>query len=189
MTHAPEAGWLDYAPVGPTPDELLDISNKVRPFWGGLLQSLDALGHDELARRWTEAQNLIRENGVTYNVYGDPRGLNRPWQLDPIPFLISPEEARTLERGLIQRGRLLEALMRDFYGPQKSLAGGLIPRELLFANPAFLRSCHNLEAPHGRYLHLYAAANARDYAILARTARVQETDEGFEIGAMLLGGG
>jgi uncharacterized circularly permuted ATP-grasp superfamily protein/uncharacterized alpha-E superfamily protein len=157
MTNAPEGGWLDYAPVGPTPDELLDISNNVRPFWSGLLHSLDALGRDELARRWAEAQNLIRENGVTYNVYGDPRGLNRPWQLDPIPFLISPEEARTLERGLIQRGRLLEALMRDFYGPQKSLAGGLIPRELIFANPAFLRSCHNLEAPHGRYLHLYAA--------------------------------
>ena len=90
-------------------------------------------------------------------MYGDPRGLNRPWQLDPIPFLISPEEARTLERGLIQRGRLLEALMRDFYGPQKSLESGLIPRELIFANPAFLRSCHNLEPSNGRYLHLYAA--------------------------------
>ena len=32
---------------------------------------------------------LIRENGVTYNVYGDPQGIDRPWQLDLIPLLIS----------------------------------------------------------------------------------------------------
>ena len=43
----------------------------------------------ELTRRWEDARQLIRENGVTYNVYGDPRGLDRPWQLDPIPLLIS----------------------------------------------------------------------------------------------------
>ena len=27
---------------------------------------------------------LLRENGVTYNVYGDPRGTDRPWELDPV---------------------------------------------------------------------------------------------------------
>ncbi|MBS0264798.1 MAG: circularly permuted type 2 ATP-grasp protein [Planctomycetes bacterium] len=156
-TESREEGWLAYTPAGLAPDELYDATGRVRPYWQELLQSLDELGPQELGRRWLEAQNLIRENGVTYNVYGDPRGLNRPWQLDPIPFLISPEEVRELERGLIQRARLLEVLMRDLYGPQKSLSSGLIPRELIFANPGFLRSCHHLTPPGGRYLHLYAA--------------------------------
>ena len=49
----------------------------------------ETLGNDEVRRRWEESQDLIRQNGVTYNVYGDPRGMNRPWQLDPIPLLIS----------------------------------------------------------------------------------------------------
>jgi uncharacterized circularly permuted ATP-grasp superfamily protein/uncharacterized alpha-E superfamily protein len=150
-------GWLDYSPAGSTPDELYDPQGRVRPHWTNFRKSLESLGAAELTRRWVEAQDLIRENGVTYNVYGDPRGLNRPWQLDPIPLLISAEEAEILERGLIQRGRLLEALMRDLYGPQQCLALGLLPRELVFANPAFLRSCHHMRVSQDRYLHLYGA--------------------------------
>ena len=40
-------------------------------------------GRDELTRRWEQARRLIRENGITHNVYGDPNGLDRPWSLDP----------------------------------------------------------------------------------------------------------
>ncbi|HTI51528.1 MAG TPA: circularly permuted type 2 ATP-grasp protein, partial [Planctomycetaceae bacterium] len=154
---APGAGWLEYAPRVETPDELFDSAGGVRPHWELFLGSLRELGLAELTRRWNEAKHLIHENGVTYNVYGDPRGMNRPWQLDPIPQLIDSADAELLERGLIQRGRLLEALMRDLYGPQESLALGLVPRQLVYHNPAFLRSCHNIRVPGDRYLHLYAA--------------------------------
>src|SRR5262245_47942037 len=108
-----EAGWHGYAADPQTPDELFDGASMVRGHWDTFLKSLEGMGASELARRWTEAQQVIRENGVTYNVYGDPRGMNRPWQLDPIPLLISTHEARTLERGLTQRGMLLEALRDD----------------------------------------------------------------------------
>ena len=47
--------------------------------------------------------------------------------------------------------------MLDLYGPQQCLATGLVPRELVFANPAFLRPCHHMQVPLNRYLHLYAA--------------------------------
>src|SRR5262249_7992379 len=99
---------------------------------------------------------LIRENGVTYRVYGDPRGQYRPWQLDPLPLLIPPAEAAVLEAGLIQRARLLEAILADLYGPHQLLKEGLYPPELVFANPGFLRPCHGLTLPGGRYLHLTA---------------------------------
>ena len=49
--------------------------------------TLGGLGLGELTHRWEEARHLIRENGVTYNVYGDPRGMDRPWELDPVPLL------------------------------------------------------------------------------------------------------
>jgi uncharacterized circularly permuted ATP-grasp superfamily protein/uncharacterized alpha-E superfamily protein len=151
------AGWLDYLPHPEIPDELFDPAAGVRSHWAVFLKSLKGLGTAELTRRWTEAQHLIHENGVTYNVYGDPRGMNRPWQLDPIPLLIASDEAQSLERGMIQRGRLLEALMADLYGPQQCLAEGLLPRELVYGNPAFLRPCHNIVVSGNRYLHLYAA--------------------------------
>lgn len=153
----PSTNWLGYAPASGASDEVFAASGDVQPHWKSFLESLDLLGLPELTRRWQEAQHLIRENGVTYNVYGDPRGMERPWQLDPIPLLISPAEAKLLEAGLVQRARLLEALGRDLYGPQRCLSEGYLPPEIVFPNPAFLRSCHGIRWPHDRLLHLYAA--------------------------------
>jgi uncharacterized circularly permuted ATP-grasp superfamily protein/uncharacterized alpha-E superfamily protein len=138
-------------------DEAADPRGVAREHWKGFFESLDELSPSELSRRWREAQHLIRENGVTYNVYGDPRGISRPWQLDPIPLLISPKEAAVLEGGLVQRGKLLELILTDLYGPQKLLYAGLIPPELVFPNPGFLRAAHGVKLPENRFLHLYAA--------------------------------
>src|SRR5436309_2594531 len=84
-----EAEWLGYSARGDTPDEVFDTRGQVRPHWQSFLRSLRDLGLAELTRRWSEARHIIRENGVTYNIYGDPRGRDRPWQLDPVPLLIT----------------------------------------------------------------------------------------------------
>src|SRR5436190_15548126 len=110
MTYVPSAN-----------DEAVDSSGNPRSYWAPFFESLDDLGPEELARRWRDAQHLIRENGVTYNVYGDPRGIARPWQLDPVPLLISTAESTHVGRGLTQRGILLERILADIYGPQKLL--------------------------------------------------------------------
>jgi uncharacterized circularly permuted ATP-grasp superfamily protein/uncharacterized alpha-E superfamily protein len=146
-----------YTPPTNTYDEVFADQQHVRPQWQGLLNSLAELGEGELFRRWEDAQHLIRENGVTYNVYADPRGTSRPWQLDPIPLLITPGEFEYLERSLIQRARLFELILQDLYGPQKLLRENLLPPELIFPNPNFLRSCHGLRILGGKFLHLYAA--------------------------------
>ncbi len=151
------SNWLGYAPALGASDEVFAASGEVQPHWKSFLESLDLLGLPELTRRWNEAQHLIRENGVTYNVYGDPRGMERPWQLDPIPLLISSSDAQSLETGLVQRARLLEALGRDLYGPQRCLSEGYLPPEVVFPNPAFLRSCHGIRWQNDRMLHLYGA--------------------------------
>jgi uncharacterized circularly permuted ATP-grasp superfamily protein len=114
-----------------------------------------------LRRRWQTARQRIRENGVTYNVYGDPLGIDRPWNLDPIPLMIPPSEWSQLEAGLIQRARLLNLILADLYGPQKLLRGGQIPPALLFANPGFLRPCNGVTVTGNTYLHLLAVDLAR----------------------------
>lgn len=137
-------------------DEMLDSDGRLREHWQAFTQALQNLGQEEFRHRWQEAKDLIRENGVTYNVYGDPRGLDRPWQLDPLPLLIDAREGDLLETGLLQRARLLEAILADIYGPQLLLRENLLPPELIFANPGFLRPCHGLRLPANRYLHLVA---------------------------------
>ncbi len=142
-------------------DELSADGISPRPHWSGLVESLEGLGSEELAQRWARAERRIRENGVTYNIYGDPLGANRPWKLDPVPLLISAEEWRFIESGIIQRASLLDLLLKDLYGSQKLLAEGRIPAALLFANPAFLRPLAGVPVPNHSFLHLLAVDLAR----------------------------
>jgi uncharacterized circularly permuted ATP-grasp superfamily protein/uncharacterized alpha-E superfamily protein len=142
-------------------DEMSAAPGILRPHWDTFIGSMSALGGEELARRWKIARQRIRENGVTYNVYGDPLGTDRPWNLDSIPLLIPPSEWDLLEAGLIQRARLLNYLLADLYGPQQLLRGGLLPPALVFANPGFWRPCHGLPTAVHPYLHLLAVDLAR----------------------------
>jgi uncharacterized circularly permuted ATP-grasp superfamily protein/uncharacterized alpha-E superfamily protein len=150
-----------YAPTDGIFDEMMSAPGVFRPAWGDYAASISALGGDEMARRWATARQRIRENGVTYNVYGDPLGMDRPWNLDAIPLLISPNEWRELEAGLIQRARLLNWIAADLYGQQKLLRGGHLPPAIVFANPGFLRPCHAVPVPDDAFLHLLAVDLAR----------------------------
>ena len=142
-------------------DEMSAAPGVLRPHWDTYIHSLSALGDQELARRWETARQRIRENGVTYNVYGDPLGMDRPWNLDAIPLIIPPAEWSKLEAGLIQRARLLNLILADLYGPQELLRGGQIPPALVFANPGFWRPCHGITVAGNTYLHLLAVDLAR----------------------------
>ena len=142
-------------------DELSADGVHPRPHWAGLIQALQTLGSEELSNRWARAERRIRENGVTYNIYGDPRGANRPWNIDLIPLLISEGEWKLIEAGILQRARLLELLLEDLYGSQKLLLTGRIPAPLLFANPAFLRPLAAPGIPKQTHLHIVAVDLAR----------------------------
>jgi len=142
-------------------DELSADGLTPRPHWAHLIDSLQEVGTEELGRRWARAERRIRENGITYNVYGDPEGASRPWRIDIVPFLIRAEEWRHIEAGIIQRAQLLSLLLQDLYGPQDLVAKGHFPAALLYANPAFLRPLVGVRVPAHSYLHMLAVDLAR----------------------------
>ncbi len=140
----------------------MDGASAARDDWRRLMSALDDLGEEEFMRRWDEGRRLIQEHGVTYNVYGDPLGAARPWQLDPIPLLIAPDEWASIERAVVQRATLLNRILAEVYGSGgRMLEQRLLPPELVFANPGFLRPCRDLSVPEDVYLHVYAADLAR----------------------------
>ncbi|MEJ0008478.1 MAG: circularly permuted type 2 ATP-grasp protein [Steroidobacteraceae bacterium] len=106
-------------------------------------------------------RRLISENGVTYNVYADPKGADRPWALDPLPLMISAAEWRQIEQGVAQRARVLDALLADLYGPQRLISEGVVPPELPFGHPNFLWPAHGITPVGGTWLHIYAVDLAR----------------------------
>lgn len=169
------------------------------PHWETFFQSYSRLGNEEIAGRNEDLTRLMRENGVTYNIYGDLNGLNRPWKLDIIPFLISKDEWPTMEAGLQQRARLLNAVLEDIYGGRRLIRNGVLPFELLYNHPGFLRQCSGIRLPGRQHLVMYSAdlARSRDgrvwvvndrtqapsgsgYALENRTAMTRVVPELFE---------
>jgi uncharacterized circularly permuted ATP-grasp superfamily protein/uncharacterized alpha-E superfamily protein len=141
-------------------DEVLG-SGQVRPHWFALTEALTTMGHAGLAKRWQQGLRMIQDNGITYNVYGDPLTTARPWPLDPIPLVMEQSEWKAIEAAIVQRALLFNAVLADLYGPQELLRENRIPAELVFPNPAFLRPCWGIEPPGGTYLHMYSADLAR----------------------------
>src|SRR3954470_13970744 len=143
-------------------DELNDTQGAMRAHWRPLIDRLRADESPDAVRRSLElTRRLVVENGVTYNVYADPQGADRPWALDSLPFVLPAAEWKAIEAGVAQRARMLNALLVDLYGPQRLLAEGHIPAELPFGHPNYLWPCHDLRPVDGTWLHLYAADLAR----------------------------
>jgi len=142
-------------------DEMYGAENKALPYWQRIMDSLDTMGSENLELRRREAQRLLRENGVTYNVYGDEQNLTRPWKLDPVPLLISSDEWSVIEAGLKQRAELLDLILKDIYGKQTLLKKGLLPAELIFGHEGFLHPCVGTFQQQKRLLTLYSANLAR----------------------------
>jgi uncharacterized circularly permuted ATP-grasp superfamily protein/uncharacterized alpha-E superfamily protein len=142
-------------------DELLAPDGEIFPHYAKLIRELEGFGAMEMARRADACQRFVREHGITYNVYGDPRGMERPWRLDPIPFVIAPDEWRALESGLTQRAALLNHILADCYGAQELIRSRWLSPALVFSQPDFLRPCHGIKMPGDTFLHFYAADLAR----------------------------
>jgi uncharacterized circularly permuted ATP-grasp superfamily protein/uncharacterized alpha-E superfamily protein len=142
-------------------DELSADGVTPRTHWAHLMQSLRAIGSEELGRRWDRAERRIRENGITYNIYSDTQEASRAWKIDIVPLLIPADEWRFIEAGIIQRAQLLSLLLEDLYGAQSLVAQGHFPAALLYGNPAFLRPLVGVHVPAQSYLHMLAVDLAR----------------------------
>jgi uncharacterized circularly permuted ATP-grasp superfamily protein/uncharacterized alpha-E superfamily protein len=142
-------------------DELFEAPGRPRAHWVRFIRALTATSAEEIRERLAGAERQIRDSGVTYNVYADPQGLDRPWDLDVLPLIISPEEWRELEAGIIQRAQLFDLILADLYGSQSLLQQGLIPPKLIFGQSGFLRPAHGMNVPGGVHLHAYAVDLAR----------------------------
>lgn len=148
LSMPPDAGHLD---------EMRDAGGQgLAPGWRAFFDHVGTAGLADLNRRERNLQRQIRDNGVTYNVYADTRGLQRPWALDLFPMLLGPSEWAGIEAGVRQRARLLNAMMADLYGPGELLRQALLPAALVQGHPGYLRAVHGVVPPGGTWLHITA---------------------------------
>ncbi|WP_299322827.1 circularly permuted type 2 ATP-grasp protein [uncultured Maribacter sp.] len=138
-------------------DEMYSLNNGMKPYWSKLLTEFDTLGVTGLTARQKDIDWLLSENGVTYNVYNDPKGMHRPWNLNVVPFMLHQDEWTKVEAGLKQRAELLNLVLKDVYGERKLIKNGIVPYEVIYGHRGFLRQCSGMELKLEQYLSIYAA--------------------------------
>jgi uncharacterized circularly permuted ATP-grasp superfamily protein/uncharacterized alpha-E superfamily protein len=160
-------------------DEFVDDDGNVRPAWAELADTVAERGRAGLNQLRSVVHSLIDNDGITYtevdpNRDGDTgaHGLEpRPWSLDTLPVVISAADWEVLEAGLVQRSRLLDAVLADLYGPRTLLTEAVLPSELVFAHPGYVRSANGIEVPGHHQLFMHACDVSR------------RPDRGFQVNA------
>ena len=142
-------------------DEMADGAGALRPQWQRVVRTFEKMTPEDYSSRLASMRGMVRDNGVTYNVYDEAGGRARPWELDPVPFVIGAEDWKVIETGIAQRARLADLLLRDIYGPQRLIKSGDLPPHMVFGHPQFLRPLMGVDPPGGVHVHLYSADLAR----------------------------
>lgn len=142
-------------------DEMLAAPGVPRSHWDAFLRALAAREAAEIGDTLALMERGIRENGITYNVYADPKGADRPWEVDALPLLLSADEWERIEEGIAQRADLLNRVLGDIYGPQTLLRSGAIPAPVIFGHGGFLHPARGIRPAGGVHLFQYAADLAR----------------------------
>src|SRR3984957_5300543 len=152
-------------------DEFVDEAGTIRPAWTELADAIGERGRAGLDNLRSPGRGLVETDGTPYaqiHPNGDAvtngHGATSadPWRLDGLPLLISAADWEVLEAGLCQRSPLLDAVLTDLYGPRRSISSGLLPPQLVFGHPGYLRAARGIEIPGRHQLFMYGCDVSRD---------------------------
>ena len=142
-------------------DEMFDAQCNVRPHWNDIINGLESAGIKQLEQKQLEIDWRLEDNGVTYNIYNDPEGNNRRWNLDPIPLVLTSDEWDEISKGLKQRAKLLNLIFKDLYTEQRLIKEGIVPAEIIFAHKSFIPEVFNFENKDYYSMRFYATDISR----------------------------
>ncbi|MEA3371416.1 MAG: circularly permuted type 2 ATP-grasp protein [Campylobacterota bacterium] len=143
-------------------DELFDEDKNIRESWREILADIDNSGLEKLQSKQEEIDWHLEDNGVTYNTYNDlDEQISRKWSLDPIPFVISSDEWSEIKKGLEQRAKLFNLILKDLYSEQKLIKENIIPAEVIYGHKGFATEAYNFGEKENFNLYFYATDIAR----------------------------
>ncbi|WP_305072594.1 circularly permuted type 2 ATP-grasp protein [Propionivibrio sp.] len=135
-------------------NEMYDAAGTVRPHYRAYADWLAATAPERIVRKRAEADIAFHRVGITFAVYGEEAGKERLIPFDIIPRIIPAKEWKTLQQGLRQRVKALNAFLHDIYHDQHILDAGHIPREQVLNNAQFRPEMKGIDVPAGIYAHI-----------------------------------
>ncbi len=135
-------------------DELIGEDGRPRATAKPLVEDLERLPKGELVARQLAAERAVMEAGITFNVYSDSQGVEKPIPFDLIPRIVGSMEWQRIERGLKQRITALNLFLDDLYHGQKILKDGVVPREVVYSSKGFREACVGIHPSRSVWCHI-----------------------------------
>ena len=147
-----------------------------RAHYALLHRQMESMGPDALAERQRTLERQFLLQGITFTVYGADSTTERIIPTDLFPRIIPAPEWARIENGLKQRMQALNLFLADIYGPQRILADGIVPRDLVLSAPSYRREMQHLFVPHQTYVNVCGSDLIRgpdgDFFVLEDNLRV-----------------
>jgi uncharacterized circularly permuted ATP-grasp superfamily protein len=135
-------------------DEMFASPGMPREHYGPVTTRLQAMGHDAVTRRLRMADVSFRNQGITFAVYGDNRGVEKTMPFDLVPRIVPSDEWEVIQKGLAQRLTALNLFCQDIYHEQRILREKIIPYELIYGAQSFRREMFGVNVPKNVYIHI-----------------------------------
>jgi uncharacterized circularly permuted ATP-grasp superfamily protein len=149
-------------PLSPnTWDEMYD-GDQIRSPYQKIFNFLQRIPLDELNRKEELAKRLFMSQGITFTVYSSGEGIEKIFPFDVIPRIVTAAEWDFIERGIKQRLKALNLFLKDVYHKQFIINDGIVPADLIYSCPHFIREMQGLNVPHDIYVHIAGIDLIRD---------------------------
>jgi uncharacterized circularly permuted ATP-grasp superfamily protein len=143
-------------------DEMYEGGN-IRSQYQNVFDFLQKIPADELGKKEELARKLFMSQGITFTVYSSGEGIEKIFPFDIIPRIITAAEWHFIEKGIQQRLKALNLFLKDVYHQQFILKDGIVPVELVYSCPHYLREMQGLNIPYDIYVHIAGIDLIRDY--------------------------
>jgi uncharacterized circularly permuted ATP-grasp superfamily protein len=148
--------------VDPRTWDEMYTSSTVRQQYEGMVNFLQQMSIEELSKKEELAKRLFMSQGITFTVYSSGEGIEKIFPFDIIPRIITAAEWSYIEEGIRQRLKALNLFLKDVYSSQFILKDGIVPSEMIYSCPHFLREMHAFPVPHDIYVHIAGIDLIRD---------------------------
>ena len=142
-------------------DEMVGAEG-IRAPYKNFVSVIDDLPAAEMTHRDEMAKKLFMSQGITFTVYSSGEGIEKIFPFDIIPRIITSTEWTLIESGLKQRLKALNVFLKDIYHRQFIINDGIIPPQLIYSCPNFLREMMNVDVPFDIYTHVSGLDLIRD---------------------------
>lgn len=126
----------------------------VRNRYKVVYEALQQMSGDALQAKDLQAADFFMNQGITFTVYSDNKGIERIFPFDIIPRIITGKEWDHVEKGIQQRLKALNMFLKDIYSEQQIIKDGIIPASLIASCPHFLKEAVGIKVPHDIYVHI-----------------------------------